>query len=374
MKRKIQMYSLKALLVSALCIATFSVRAGSGGDQDMVEQTKTIIKSFPAHATTSVEVVNKYGSVRVNTWKKDSVRIEIRIVAKARRIQDADNLIASTEFNLGGSTSFITAQTLMGRSTPRLKQGWNEVKKGLGMQKTTVDYTIYMPATNKLSISNKFGDVYLPIFEGDLRVNVSHGDFRAKAIKSGKKIELKYGTIDIEHFMEGNIHIASGDLIMDEIEEANIYSSSSELHLEKVIDVRLESKYDKVFIEEVEKLGGESKFSHFKVTKLTGKLDMTTRYGSYTIKKVEEGFRRINLTGEFTDYNLAFDEMTKSGFDVQLDFGNDFTYPLNGIEVIQDPAVFENNSKHYTGYLGSESEAAFVRIRTKGSYVKFAFY
>lgn len=366
------MYNLRLIIATALCITAFSARAN--GDQDLVERTKTISKSFAAHATTSVEVVNKYGSVHVNTWDKDSVRIEIKIVAKARRMEDAIDLIASTEFNLGGSASFITAQTMWGHNTPALKQGWSDLKTGLGMQKTTVDYTIYMPATNKLSINNKFGDVYLPIIEGDLRVNMSHGDLRAKSITKGKIIEVNYGTIDIESLSEGNVYITSGDLIIEELVEASVVSRSSELHLENVGDVIFDSKYDKVFIENAQKLGGESNFSHFKVKNLTGKIDMTTRYGSYTIKKVSTDFRRINLTGEYTDYTVSFDESTKCSFDVQLENGNDFSYPPVGAKAEMDTAHKLENTEHYLGHLGGPSDKAFVRIRTKASYVKFDYY
>lgn len=374
MEIRLTMSVCKWLLAVTCCLGMFSAEAaGLNNDQEMYERERSISKAFAAHATTTVEIVNKYGTVHVNTWDKDSVRFEIQIKVKAKRYEDAEAMSESTTFNLGGSSSFITAQTIFGENSNMFKQSWMDLKSELGFTKVTVDYVVYLPATNKVSISNKFGDIYLPMMEGDLRIDLSHGDLRAKSIKEAKKLKARYGSVNIDVLEEGKLDLGSVDLIMEEAGEISIKSTSSEVHLEEVKELFIESTYDKFFIEEVERLSGESKFSHIKVKRMSAKLDLTTKYGSITVNKVQNGFQRVNLTGEYTDYTVSFDAASSCNFDVQLDDGRDFTYPSNGIEVTTD-SLYTETIHGYQGYIGKNSDAAQVRIHTKRSYVKFDYY
>lgn len=359
--------------IAVLALSVGATAPLKANEQELTETEKVIVKSFPAHATTSVEVVNKYGNVHVNTWDKDSVKFRIHVKGKAKKYEDAEMMVASTEFSIGGSTSFITAQTALGKNVPWIKQGISDLKREFGVNKVEVNYEIWMPATNKLSINNRFGDIYLPVMEGDLRVIVNHGDLRIKKVKEAKKLEMYYGTMTIEEIEEGNIHVQYSDLIIEEAGELSLHTNSSDVNIEEVDQLAIESKHDKYMLEEVNRITGECNLSHIKVKKLAVKIDLTTRYGSVIVSKVAADFRRVNLTGEYTDYTLNFDEFGNYNFDVILDDGRDFSYPMNGVKVLSD-STFAESSRAYSGTGGKGSDSAQVRIRTRNSYVKFDYY
>ena len=334
-----------------------------------VEKTKQIKKVFAADKHSSVELVNKYGSIHINTWEKDSVAIEVSIKTMAKTEEEAKELIDMARIELIGKLGFISAKTYWGENSGLIKKSAMDIKRYVtGEQKITIDYTVYMPKTNKLSIENTFGDVYMPSLEGDVRLDLSHGDLKAKAFKTVKSFKLEYGKAYIDSLEEGNFEILFGDLILEKINELYLNSKVSEIEIGSVETLHLDSKSDKFFIGEIGLLKGNTLLTNIKIEKLKIGTDLTSKYGSVSIKKVMPKFKGLHFGGDFTDYTLYFNDKASFSFNFSLQSVKDFSYSKEKVEVLKDST--DNKMQLLEGNFGKPPHPSTVVMRAKGGYLK----
>ena len=175
------------LLLHWLFVGVFAYSYGDESANMAYDRTETTVKSFAATASTSIEIINKYGDITVNTWNKDSVKFEITITAGAQKMSTAQTLFEMAEVKFTANSSMILASLQWGNNVNAFKRSTVEVSLAAGSgQVLRIDYTIYMPAGNTLKIENRFGNILLPALTGKTYVSLWHGDFKADKIKNAK--------------------------------------------------------------------------------------------------------------------------------------------------------------------------------------------
>jgi hypothetical protein len=370
------MYSFKPKmwwLAMALFMFSSAVKAG---ERPLYEESKSISKVFPATSETSLEIINKYGSIHIDTWDKDSIRIDISVKVEAPKYSDADRLLDMAEFQFSSSSGYVLAKTVFGENVSIFRKNMVELMHGFrGNQRVIIDYKVSMPAGCKITLENKFGDIYLPEIEGDARIILSHGDLRAKRIANARIIEVKYGKVNIETIDQGDLDIGYSDLFLEETKELRIKSISSRLHVENAEKLNIDSKHDKFFLGTINKVVGDFLLSDLNIRKLMENLDVSTRYGDVNVDLIVAGFHGINLSGSFTDYTLIFDQQIAYSFDVILENGKDFSYPTENTTVAEDNQYDKTKivkGTHAT--IPIRGIAPKVQVKAKSSYVKFSFF
>ena len=273
--------SIKHIAVSILAVfqLAFSLEASIG------EQTKEITKSFVLNPDSYVEIETKYGDITVESWDADSVKFEIVITARSEKHWNLDDMLEKINVEFTSSSSFVLAETSWADNVSFFKKRTYDIKQGLGSQdKIQVDYKVYLPSWVPLDISNKFGNVFMGKHEGALEVFVSYGDFRARQITNGKKIEVKYGKLKVKEIKYANIKLgACKSADIDEAEQLIIESSSSEIEISEVVQLNIRSKHDEIIIDEIEEFQGQLALSDLEIKELSKNMSANVRMGSLRI-------------------------------------------------------------------------------------------
>ena len=211
---------------------------------ELSEKTKSIQRVFSLNEESYAEIANKYGDIVIEHWDKDSIDFEIEIIARSEKQWNLEDMLDKIDVDFTSSASFVLAETKWSDNVSFFTKKGYDIKQGLGSEdKIEVNYVIRLPKWLPLEISNRFGNVFIGKHEGDLEVFVSYGDFRAREIKKGKKIEVKYGKLKVKSIVYANIILGgakSADI--DEAEELIIESSSSEIEIAHVGNLNIRSK------------------------------------------------------------------------------------------------------------------------------------
>lgn len=336
------------------------------------ERMKRIEHVYPIKENTRVEIDNKYGNVHVNTWEKDSVKIRIKITAQANRPQNADKQIDRVRFSVDKSEGYVVCKTIYGQQGElgKIVDEIDRVGKMLfsGYHKVRINYEVFLPPTTDLFVANKFGDIYLPSWKGDLSLDLSYGDLRARKIRNAKRIRLRYaGKAIVDRIDNGEVNAAFSDLIIDEVRKLNLNSRSCDISIETADDLTVASSHDKFMIEQVEDFDGSMSFTKCKIRNLTGPMDITSKYGDITIKDVRPSASKIRLTGEYTDYTINYAEEASVSFDLTLDDnGKDLVLPKTDVEISKDDK--DGELRYISGKLGKAGSCS-LSINGKSSYV-----
>jgi len=150
------------------------------------------VRNFKVTEKTTVEVSNKYGKIHVVTWKKDSARFEVDLRISTNSYQKMDKLRSNIGFDFSGSKSYVKAKTDFSNQAGVIS---DFVDAFIPSNQVTINYMVYVPEYVNLKIENKFGDIYIDDYNGNLQIELSNGNF--SMIVSLQQIEGEYHPVTL---------------------------------------------------------------------------------------------------------------------------------------------------------------------------------
>lgn len=149
--------------------------------QDQIEQ------DLPAN--TSLKVVSDRGSIAVNSWDEQKIKVVVRKRIFSSNQGDADKINQQTK---------PTIETVAGLVTV------NANTQGAGQKGVVTDLEIYVPKKLSVEVSGRRGDVNVSGREGDLKISDSRGDVVLDQIAGNVTATLNKGSLRISQ-ITGNV-------------------------------------------------------------------------------------------------------------------------------------------------------------------------
>jgi hypothetical protein len=282
-------------------------------------ETRNYIKTMCVSSESSLEVFNKYGTVQVTGWKKDSVMIRAEVKAVASGKEKLDKMFGGISINMTESKYNIRAETSFTQNIGMIFESF----KGMTSKfisydsKVEINYYINIPEYLNLKIENKYGDVYMENNSGDLTITISNGSFKANALGKNARLNFSFCNATINSLTSGKIDASFSEVSSGEVGDVSINSISSKYEFKKAGTVTIESRRDKFFIDKLTSIKGTSYFTDFNLKNLDQEANLSTRYGNLTIDQVEHGFQTVNLNTGYSDISLGFEPGSSYNLDIR---------------------------------------------------------
>jgi hypothetical protein len=203
-----------------LCSVTLLAQDGEKKHAEpKFKKTKSYSKSYALSGNDRVSLNNQFGEMKINTWTKNEVKVDVTITGKSdeeARAQEIMDRISIEDKKDGSGVSFKTKFENEKSSKTEKKEHRNE-----GMN---VDYTVYLPAGANLKAVNHFGPMTVPDLSGPVELESKFGSLNAGKLSNSKSVRVEFGKADIAQvsggdleikFSEGRVNKASGDLKSD---------------------------------------------------------------------------------------------------------------------------------------------------------------
>ena len=356
---------------------SFSIDETQENAQDNpIEKKKVISKSFTVDAKDRLTINNQHGDVKVELWNKNEIKVDVTIIGYGTSEEKAQALIdnvsiysASVNKGNGENISFQTNISSDDNGNWGNAWSWMGSKKKAeecncpnGKKGVEINYMIYMPRTNALSVSNKYGKTIIPQFDAPLRVSSNYGSFTCDRLKGADKdIFVQYGSGDIKQMDDGNLQI-----------------SYSKLNVDKADNLFLKNNYGSVTLDNINNLDGTFQYSSGKIGKIneTGKLAISYSDG-VQLSELSKTLKSLDIRSNYTAVKLPVNGDCNADFEVTTTYAN-FRYPTGKVSFTVNPD--ENNdedrkmgwqpTKVYKGKIGKGSNTK-ITIRTNYAGVKF---
>jgi hypothetical protein len=326
-------------------------------------ETRNFIKTLPVDKETSLEVLNKYGTIQITQWKKDSAMIRAEIKAVASSNEKLEKMFDGVSIGMNESKYQIRAETKFTQNIGMIFENFKGMTSKLISydSRVEINYYITIPEYLNLKIDNKYGDVYMEDNSGDFSISLSNGSFKANSLGKNTTMSLTFCDATISSIASGKIDASFSEITSDEIGDVSINSISSRYEVRKAGTVTIESRRDKFFIDNIKTIKGTSYFTDFNLKNLTAEASLSTRYGNLTIDLVQNGFESINLNTGYSDISLGFEPGASYNFDIRH---------LNAFLVISDKSartekkVLNEDKKEYitSGSVGKTPASSKISI------------
>jgi hypothetical protein len=195
MKATLRAYS---ILFLALAFAT----AKAGDDELKVEKKKTYSKTYSVSNSERVSFDNRFGEIKINTWDKNEVKVDITMIGKANSEEVAQEVLDRISIEDGKNSSGVYFKTKIAEN-----KNWPRGEK-YNNTGFSINYVIYMPSRNPLTVENEFGKTIIPDYSGEITVNQKFGTLIAGKLGNVKKVHVEFsGGTTIESINGGELDI-----------------------------------------------------------------------------------------------------------------------------------------------------------------------
>ena len=337
-------------------------------EDNPIEKKKIISKSFTVDSKDKLSINNQHGEVKVELWNKNEIKVDITITGYGNSEKKAQELLDNVEIIDKKEGEKISFKTLIDSDNNSWHWGNNwswksdkkedeNIKKGV-----EVNYMIYMPRTNSLTVSNKYGKTIIAQFSAPLKVTSNYGSFTSDRLTGADKdIFVQYGSSNIKQMDDGDLHIAYSKLTID-----------------KADNLKLTNNYGSVTLDDINNLDGTFQYSSGKIGKIneTGKLSISYSDG-VQLSELSKTLKSLDIRSNYTAVRLPVNGDVNADFEVTTTYAN-FRYPQGKLTFTVNPDENDDDdrkmgwqsTKTYKGKIGKGSNTK-ITIKTNYAGVKF---
>jgi hypothetical protein len=270
------------------------------------EEKRTLSRTFKVVPSAMVEVNNKYGTVVVSTWDKDSVRIEATIQISEKSEERFKKMKGNINVNVTASPTHVLAETALGAKHSSLIQNVKEVTNFLSATdaRSRIDYKVFVGRSANIKITNKYGDVVMPSLNGNVTIDLSNGNMQARELDGQTNLNLAFGTAQIKRIRQGQVALNFVNFTCDQSTKLTIDAKSSQLSIDHCDQVQLTSRRDQISIGNATSISGETYFSKLKLLSVTDAVDLKLTYGELSTLRMSANFKKCTLQSQMCDVSL----------------------------------------------------------------------
>lgn len=375
--RQLRLFSGSFAVIAALLFAPAIVQAGDPEQPEPQQQetlqkaqefTKTIKKEFSINATGTVNLINKYGKVNVQTWDKNRAKIDVTIVVKAGSESEAQRVFDRIRIDFANDDNFVKAETVI-ESTKSTWWSW-----GNDRSEFQINYEVFMPPSASLDLSNKYGDSFVAPISSKANVNVKYGNFRLEGVGGDLNVNLGYGNGTVVKARNVVADVSYSKIIFNDMRDATMTTSYSKITVDNGGDLKAESRYDQfslaklsrfncqsrygnVEIGDVESIVAVSRYTDYKIGRLSDKGDFDLQYGGLKVDHLAKGFSAINMLGKYSDFKIDVEEGASYIFDAATNYAG-ITYP-EGLNVTYEKD--KGTSHEVKGHKGTQNARSVIK-------------
>lgn len=332
-------------IVAILCAVTMH-NSLAGSASYAKDYEKVIRKEFTIAESGKVIIENRYGKVNVNTTGGNEVVIEVTIKVDKRDEEDAQEFFDKVNIDFSNSRSEVSAITEIDKQKSSSWTSWFNPKNWNNNNSYSVNYEVWMPATCKLDLTNKYGDVAVGDVENDVKLELKYGDGFLEDIDGDLELDLGYGDVKVGTVNDVEIDIKYGEFKCKSSRDIDCDSKYSEIHIDKarklvsdtgyddfvIGDVEIfinKGHYDDFVIQYVDQIDFDSRYSDYVIRKLGSGGVFNSSYGDLSVKEVKGLSKGLDIDGSYSDVLLRMDVPFNINLDAKytdVNIPNDLDY------------------------------------------------
>lgn len=255
-------------------------------------KTKAVNKSYSVSSSDKLNIQNSFGSVKVTTWDRNEIKVDVDIEVSATTEALAQRIIDRISVTEGKSGSEISFKTSMKDNNSNNSRD----------EKSTmhINYSISMPSNNGLTVKNDFGSTTIPDFRGEVDLTSKFGSLTTGNLANIKGIHVEFGKANLANITSAPVTIKFSKAVVSKL------SGAVKLNLEFCSNVRLSLD-----------------------NSLTS-LDLKTSYSTVNLKPMGSLQASYNISTSFGSFKNTSDVKFTSDEDTGRESGPKFDYEYSG--------------------------------------------
>jgi hypothetical protein len=344
----------KQMLAGMIGMMLFLATGAGALARSHAEYSKVIRRDYPVNADVQVILDNKFGKIHVNTTDQNTVSVEIKITAVASDESTAAKILDKVLIMASGSASQVEIRTSIDEG------GFS------GRSRVTIDYTVSMPASGSLNLTNKFGDVYLGDLNGKAKLNLSYGNMEVSKLNNGDNlVDVRFGKANIDNIKGAVVTLKYSELAVDYAGSMRLDAKYSNLRADKIIAINANLEGGSLKVDRSSVVNIHSKFTDNDLDVVDQSIDLDLQYGNFEVGEMPADFTSINVTNKYGNVSITLPSTAAYRLDADLRYCD--------LDLPKTKSKFSfysttPTSKTFKGLVGTEDENVKQKITIRSEY------
>ena len=271
---------------------------------------RNISKTYAASGNT-LNIDNQFGKVKVVTWDKNEIKVDIHIETSSTVKELADKTFERIDVEDKQDGKNIYFKTTHNKGDKKENISCNNCSNTM-----SVDYTIQLPSNTPLNIENSFGAIEIPDYNGAVTLISKYGHLTAGKLAKPQEVSVEFGKADIKSIGNTDLEFKYSTITIDNLHGncklSMSFCSYSKIALDNTLTgLTVNDSYSSVHLDPA--------------PNLSATYSIHTSYGS-VIDKTDIGIKRTDTPEKYgPDLNKHYEGKSGSGtvkIDIKSSFGN----------------------------------------------------
>lgn len=356
---------MKSIYKTTLLLLLIPLISFGNNDKRKHEKSKTITKEYTVNSDARVSLDNKYGNLKITTWNKNRVEIEVQIIVKGDDLGDVEDKLKDINVAFNASASYVEATTTFGNK----KNSWSWWKKSNNIN-YQINYTVKMPQSNSVNLDNDYGNIYLDKLSGKADINCDYGKiFIGELLALDNNINLDYCSISTIRYMKsGDINVDYSKLTIENSDDIKLNSDYSTITFNEAKSINFNMDYGSITIDDANDVNGNSDYASMRFGTIRKNLEIDTEYGSIKVEKLAKGFENVTISGQYAGIKIGIESNVVFNFVLDLQYAS-FRRDDRNVELFK--SISKSTEKYYEGKYGKGNTTSKIKIKSQYGGVSF---
>tara|TARA_R110000787_G_scaffold17180_1_gene54212 strand:+ start:51477 stop:52550 length:1074 start_codon:yes stop_codon:yes gene_type:complete len=321
------------------------------------KKEKVIKKEFSVNANAELKVDNSFGNVDIVTWSENRIEIVITITTEGNSEEKTQKKLDEIDVEFSSTASYVSAKTVFHKKGSR---NWFGSNDNSSME---INYTIKMPITNSLDLSNDYGSINITKLEGQAKISCDYGQMIIGELMADENyLNFDYTSKStIEYMRSGKINADYSGFTLEKAERIDLNADYTSSNIGEVINLDYNCDYGKITVDNVTNLEGVGDYISHRIGNVSGSLNINADYGSIKVDRIKSSAKNVVIGADYTSIKMGYESDYNFNFNINLQYAS-----FNGEEELtMRHSSVENSSKKYSGFHGSENSSNTVNINSE---------
>lgn len=284
--------------------------------------TKNIKKTFPLTDNGVLYLENKYGDVLINGWDKDEIEISVTIEATGKSSEKAEERLKLIESDIKSANKQVVVKSVIKKKNKGFFNKYIGKIDPFNTEKsnTVINYSISLPKHADIEIINRYGDVIISDWNGQLNTVVEHGDIRILDNITDSDIAISYGNLRAKTLQNSKLTSKEASVSVKEANRLKLDSNGSEINIDYAEELELLSNKDDIEIEQLNTVFGSIKYSTVVLNTISEKLNLDLNLAELRVLKLSTAYPKLTVEQRASEVYINISD-TNFKFDANLEQG-----------------------------------------------------
>lgn len=353
MKTKITQLLYLLLLIPVMAIASDCEPKGK------YTKEKRIKKEYTVNPDAKLVIDNSYGNVTMVSWNENRIVIEVLVKTNGNDEDQVQDKLDEIDVRFEGSPSYVSAKTTFEKSSSR--SWWNSWKNNnVNME---IHYTVKLPATNMVDISNDYGGINIDRLEGNAKISCDYGKITiGELLAENNYLNFDYTKNSTIGFMKsGRINADYSSFILERGGNIELNADYSKSEFGQIGNLNYNCDYGSVITRETNDVIGRGDYISAKIGIVHGDLNINADYGSIRVEELASDAGDVVVQSDYTGIKIGYNSQYNFTFNIKLEYAG-----LSGKEDLTfNKERVESSDKYYEGYRGSSTTDNNININSE---------